>query len=664
MVATIDDGKGKPQTVEFDRVISAVGVVGNIENLGLEKLGVKTERGCIVIDGYGKTNVPGIYAIGDVAGPPMLAHKAEHEGVVCVEAIKGMHPHPMDKLLIPGCTYCHPQIASVGLTEAKAKEGGREIRVGRFPFVGNGKAIALGEDQGMVKVIFDKKTGQLLGAHMVGAEVTELIQGYVVAMNLETTEEELMHTVFPHPTIVGNDEGSGAGCLWPRAEHVGTIPEPRTWSGGKCRFSDRVEANNQTSEIRSVKDNDNLTIERPTFVTHLECAMEGDHYPADQIHNLSKAGKPLLVRYDLAGVKKALTKDALAQRPADLWRYRELLPVRKVSDIVSLGEVTTPLIRLPKLAKKIGGGEIIVKDEGRLPTGSFKARGLVMAVSMGKALGIKHMAMPTNGNAGAALAAYATSCGIKTTIFCPADTPEVNVSEIELQGATVYRVNGLIDDCGKIVGEGKAKAGWFDTSTLKEPYRIEGKKTMGLELAEQLGWDVPDVIFYPTGGGTGLIGMWKAFAELEAIGFIGSKRPRMVAVQAAGCAPMVRAFENGTEHAPRWEDAHTIASGIRVPQAVGDFLILRAVRESKGFAIAVPDDKISAALNEVAREEGLLLCPEGAATYAAYKQSLADGRVTKDDRVMLFNCATGLKYPLPPVTRTLDRHQPIDYAKL
>jgi threonine synthase len=272
--------------------------------------------------------------------------------------------------------------------------------------------------------------------------------------------------------------------------------------------------------------------------------------------------------------------------------------------------------------------------------------------------------MPTNGNAGAALAAYATSCGIRTTIFCPADTPEVNVSEIELQGATVYRVNGLIDDCGKIVGEGKAKAGWFDTSTLKEPYRIEGKKTMGLELAEQLGWDVPDVIFYPTGGGTGLIGMWKAFDELEKIGFIGTKRPRMVAVQAAGCAPMVRAFEAGTEHAPRWEDAHTIASGIRVPQAVGDFLILRAVRESKGFAISVTDEKISAALNEVAREEGFLLCPEGAATYAAYQQSLAEGRVAKTDRVMLFNCATGLKYPLPPVTRTLDRFKPIDYASL
>jgi len=409
---------------------------------------------------------------------------------------------------------------------------------------------------------------------------------------------------------------------------------------------------------------DNLTIERPTFVTHLECAFAGDSYPADVIHNLSRAGKPLLVRYDLAGVKKALSKAALAQRPPDLWRYRELLPVRRATNIVSLGETMTPIVALRKLAAKIGGGEILVKDEGRLPTGSFKARGLVMAVSMAKELGIKHMAMPTNGNAGAALAAYATPANIKSTIFCPADTPEVNVSEIELQGATVYRVNGLIDDCGKIVGEGKAKAGWFDVSTLKEPYRIEGKKTMGLELAEQLGWEMPDVIFYPTGGGTGLIGMWKAFAELEAIGFIGQKRPRMVAVQAAGCAPMVRAFEAGTEHAPRWENAHTIASGIRVPQAIGDFLILRAVRASNGFAIAVADEAIGAALDEVARTEGLLLCPEGAATYAAYKQSLADGRVTRAERAVLFNCASGLKYPLPPVTRTLDRHKPIDYAAL
>src|SRR3974390_1952073 len=407
---------------------------------------------------------------------------------------------------------------------------------------------------------------------------------------------------------------------------------------------------------------DNLTAERPTFVTYLECALTGERHDADVVHNLSRAGKPLLVRYDLAGVKKALTKDALVRRAPDLWRYRELLPVRKTADIVSLGECVTPIVPMPRLSRKLGGGDILVKDEGRLPTGSFKARGLVLAVSMAKALGIKHMAMPTNGNAGAALAAYASHAGIKTTIFCPQDTPEVNVSEIALQGANVYRVNGLIDDCGKIVGDGKAKVGWFDTSTLKEQNRIEGKKTMGLELAEKLGWTVPDIIFYTTGGGTGLIGMWKAFAELEAIGFIGSKRPRMVAVQAAGCAPMVRAFENGAEHAPRWEDAHTIASGIRVPQAVGDFLILRAVRESKGFAIAVSDEKISSALNEVAREEGLLLCPEGAATYAAYRQSLADGLVSKSDRVMLFNCPTGLKYPLPPVHRTLDRLKPIDYS--
>lgn len=409
---------------------------------------------------------------------------------------------------------------------------------------------------------------------------------------------------------------------------------------------------------------ENLMVERPTFVTHLECAMSGERYEADRAHNLSRTGKPLLVRYDLAGIRKALSKDALARRPADLWRYREMLPVRRVQDIVSLGEAVTPLIRMPKLSTRSSGGEILIKDEGRLPTGSFKARGLVMAVSMGKALGITHMAMPTNGNAGAALAAYATRAGIKTTIFCPEDTPEVNVSEIALQGASVYRVNGLIDDCGKIVGEGKDKIGWFDVSTLKEPYRIEGKKTMGLELAEQLGWDVPDVIFYPTGGGTGLIGMWKAFAELEQIGFIGRKRPRMVAVQAEGCAPMVRAFEAGAEHAPRFENAHTIASGIRVPQAIGDFLILRAVRESNGFAIAVSDEKISAALDEVARTEGFLMCPEGAATYAAYRQSLADGRVSRTERVVLFNCASGLKYPLPSVRCTLDRHKPIDFAAL
>jgi threonine synthase len=412
------------------------------------------------------------------------------------------------------------------------------------------------------------------------------------------------------------------------------------------------------------RDDENLTVERPTFVTHLECSATGERYPADELHNLSRAGKPLLVRYDLAGVKKSLSRKALAQRPHDLWRYRELLPVRRVENIVSLGEAITPIVAMPKLAKKLMSAEILVKDEGRLPTGSFKARGLAMAVSMAKALGVTHMAMPTNGNAGAALAAYASRAGIKTTVFCPQDTPEVNVREIALQGATVYRVNGLIDDCGKIVMQGQAKVGWFDTSTLKEPYRIEGKKTMGLELAEQLGWELPDVVLYPTGGGTGLIGMWKAFAELEAIGFIGKKRPRMVAVQAAGCAPIVRAYDAGVEHAPRWEDAQTIAAGIRVPQAIGDFLVLRAVRESGGFAIAVTDEAITAAIDEVARAEGLLLCPEGAATYAALQQSLADGRIRRDERALLFNCATGLKYPMPPVGRTLDRLQPIDFSTL
>ena len=265
---------------------------------------------------------------------------------------------------------------------------------------------------------------------------------------------------------------------------------------------------------------------------------------------------------------------------------------------------------------------------------------------MGKELGVKRMAIPTNGNAGAALAAYCSAADIETWVFCPADTPRVNIEEIAFHGAHTFLVNGYINDCGRIVGEGKATMGWFDISTLKEPYRIEGKKTMGLELAEQLGWDVPDVILYPTGGGTGLIGMWKAFDELEKIGWIGSKRPRMVAVQASGCAPMVKAFEAGERHATPWQNAHTIASGIRVPAAVGDFLILDAVRESQGFAVAVSDEDIAAAQQECALTEGILLCPEGAATLAALKQELASGRIRRDEQVMLFNCATGLKYPM------------------
>jgi len=403
-----------------------------------------------------------------------------------------------------------------------------------------------------------------------------------------------------------------------------------------------------------------MNVERPTFVSHLECSATGERYEADQVHGVSRAGKPLLVRYALDQVKNALTKDALALRPQDLWRYRELLPVRHAQNIVSLGECMTPLIRI----HAEGSGEVLVKDESRLPTGSFKARGIALAVSMAKELGLSHLAMPTNGNAGAALAAYGSRAGMRTTVFCPEDTPEINVREIAAQGAKVFRVNGLIDQCGRLVGAGRDAAGWFDMSTLKEPYRIEGKKTMGLELAEQLGWDVPDAIFYPTGGGTGLIGMWKAFAELEAIGFIGAKRPRMVAVQAAGCAPIVRAFERNGTHAERWENARTIASGIRVPSAIGDFLILTAVRESGGYAIAVDDDEIQKSLEDVARHQGVLLCPEGAATYAAWQKSLREGRIRAGDRVVLFNCASGLKYPLPPADKRLDLNAPIDFAEL
>ena len=405
----------------------------------------------------------------------------------------------------------------------------------------------------------------------------------------------------------------------------------------------------------------NLSTDRPTFVTHLDCSISGERYEADTLHGLSRAGRPLLVRYDLDGVKAAVSRDDLAARPTDMWRWRELLPVRETRNIVSLGEIETPLIPIPKSG---GSPNVLVKDEGRLPTGSFKARGLVMAVAMARELGVTRIAMPTNGNAGAALAAYCSRVGIETVVFCPADTPEINVREIQAQGARVWRVNGLIDECGAIVGRGAAEGHWFDFSTLKEPYRIEGKKTMGLELAAQLGWTLPDAIFYPTGGGTGLIGMWKGFDELERLGWIGPERPRMYAVQASGCAPIVRAFEAGEDHAERWEDAHTVAAGIRVPKAVGDFLILRAVRESGGKALGVGDPAILRAVDECARKDGLLLCPEGGATLAAYRQAVLDGEVDEDERVVLFNCATGLKYPMPPADRTLNKDAAIDFAAL
>ncbi len=403
-----------------------------------------------------------------------------------------------------------------------------------------------------------------------------------------------------------------------------------------------------------------FTSQWQNFVTHLECSQTGETYPAHELHGLSKTGKPLLVRYDLAALGAAMAREDLTTRPGGMWRYSELLPLRSAENLISLGEIETPLIELGS-----NDGTVLVKDESRLPTGSFKARGLAMAVSMAKELGVTRMAMPTNGNAGAALAAYGQRAGIETFVFCPDDTPEINVREIALQGAQVWRVNGLIHHCGRLVGEGKTAMNWFDTSTLKEPYRIEGKKTMGLELAEQLGWQLPDVIFYPTGGGTGLIGMWKAFAELAELGWLeNDKMPRMVAVQATGCAPIVKAFDDGATHAEEWLDAHTVAAGIRVPVAIGDFLILAALRESGGFAIAVEDSDIQAAQRDVAHSDGLLMGPEGAATYAAYVQALDRGLVNRDDRAVLFNCGTALKYPMPAADRSLDRHGNIDFTKL
>jgi threonine synthase len=380
-------------------------------------------------------------------------------------------------------------------------------------------------------------------------------------------------------------------------------------------------------------------------VTHLDCSLTGERYEAGKIHNLSRAGKPLLVRYDLEAASQTLTRDSLAARQAGMWKWRELLP--HDGEPVSLGEGETPVVGLTNVAARDGASSLLVKDEGRLPTGSFKARGLAMAVTMARQFGIERIAMPTNGNAGAALAAYGARAGIQTVVICPAETPEINVTETAAYGARVYVADGQIDECGALVGKGAAKGLWFDCSTLKEPYRIEGKKVMGLELAEQFGWDLPDAIFYPTGGGTGLIGMWKAFDELEAVGLIGSKRPRMYAVQAEGCAPIVRAFEQGDEFAERWEHAATLATGIRVPKAVGDFLILRAVRESGGAAIAVPENAILQAVEDAAHMDGFLLCPEGGAVLAAWRQALQRGLVRKNERVLLFNCANGNKYPLP-----------------
>lgn len=401
-----------------------------------------------------------------------------------------------------------------------------------------------------------------------------------------------------------------------------------------------------------------------SYATHLECSATGERYDIAKLQGLSAAKKPLLTRYDLAALARDVTREAIAARPAGLWRWRELLPVPDAAHIVSLGELETPLIPLPRSARPAGFRAPLVKDEGRLPTGSFKARGLCLAVSMAKSFGVSRVAIPTNGNAGAAMAAYAAAAGMEAFCFCPDDTPEINLSEIALQGARVWRVNGLINDCAKLVERGKALFDWFDMSTLKEPYRIEGKKTMGLELAIQGDWRLPDVVFYPTGGGTGLIGMWKAWQELQALGWISGPLPRLVAVQSVGCAPIVRAFDSGSATARFWENAHTIASGIRVPAALGDFLILKALRESGGFALAVTDEAIEAARQHVGTRDGLLLSPEGAATYAAYLEAAREGRVRPTDEVILFNCASGLKYPMPPITQRMDVERPFEGSSL
>jgi len=380
-------------------------------------------------------------------------------------------------------------------------------------------------------------------------------------------------------------------------------------------------------------------------ITHLECAACGLEHEAQRLHNLCReCGKPLLVRYDLERAGRSLTKESLSGRRADMWRYREVLPVESDENVVTLGEGWTPLLRTERLGQKLGLGNLYIKDESQNPTQSFKARGMTTAVSMAKELGARKLAVPSAGNAAGALAAYSARAGLECFIFMPRDTPRANIVECEQTGAHVTLMDGLITDCGAEVGRRKEAEGWFDVSTLKEPYRIEGKKTLGYELAEQLDWTLPDVIVYPTGGGTGLIGMWKAFDEMEKLGWVGSERPRMVTVQAAGCAPIVRAFEEGKRFADEFPDAATVASGLRVPRAIGDFLILDALRESGGTAIAVTDEELIAATREIGAAEGLFCAPEGAACLPALKKMIEMGQVKPEERVVLFNTGAGVKY--------------------
>ena len=380
-------------------------------------------------------------------------------------------------------------------------------------------------------------------------------------------------------------------------------------------------------------------------VTHLECGLCGLEHEARRLLNLCRnCGKPLLVRYDLNRSKTTLTKESLFSRRPDLWRYREVLPVEQDDNIISLGEGWTPLLRARRLGESVGVRELYIKDESQNPTQSFKARGMAVAISMARELGASKVAVPSAGNAAGALAAYAARAGLESFIFMPRDTPCANVVECEQTGAHVTLMDGLITDCGAEVAKRKEAEGWFDVSTLKEPYRVEGKKTLGYEVAEQLNWELPDVIIYPTGGGTGLIGMWKAFDEMEQMGWIGSKRPRMVTVQAAGCAPIVRAFEEGKRFADEFPNAATTASGLRVPKAIGDFLILDALRESGGTAVSVTDEELIAATREIGAAEGVFCAPEGAACLPALRKLIDAGSVNSGDRVVLFNTGSGVKY--------------------
>lgn len=380
-------------------------------------------------------------------------------------------------------------------------------------------------------------------------------------------------------------------------------------------------------------------------LSFLECGLCAEKLDPDRLWNLCpKCGKPLLVRHDLDAVRAALEPADLAGREPTMWRYRELLPVRDDAFKLCLGEGFTPLFRASRLEREIGHGPLFVKDEGLNPTGSFKARGLAVAVSRAFELGVKAVSIPTAGNAGCAMSAYAALAGLEAHVFMPADVPRPFVNECRVLGARVTLIDGLITDCGKAAREGVEKHGRFDLSTLKEPYRIEGKKTMGCELAEQMGWTLPDVIIYPTGGGTGLVGMWKAFDEMESLGWIGPQRPRMVTVQSEGCAPMVKAFHEGREFADPWPDARTIADGMRVPAAVGDFLILRALRESGGTAVAVPDSEILEGTFQMGRTTGTWPAPEGGATLAAFLRLRNEGWIRDGESVVLFNTGSGAKY--------------------